>query len=85
MKLYEYIAARSYIFCFGSDFSEVRQVLEEIQTDGFFPHNDTQNFIKIFSEKYYDWKAGKNIKNTADINRYSTTKTAKQFAELMGA
>ena len=82
-KLFEYLATGKKIISFGPKSADVETILDKTKAGKHFDYSENieiQNFIYSLFE---DWKVGKSIQNSADINEFSRKELTRQLSGLL--
>lgn len=82
-KLFEYLATGKKIISFGPKDADVETILNKTNAGKHFDYADTTEIQSFIYSLYEDWKAGKSIQNSANINEFSRKELTRQLAELL--
>ena len=82
-KLFEYLATGKKIISFGPKSADVETILDKTKAGKHFDYTENigiQNFIYSLFE---DWKVGKSIQNSANINEFSRKELTRILSGLL--
>lgn len=82
-KLYEYLATGKKIISFGPKDADVETILNKTNAGKHFDYSDNVEIQNFIYSLYEDWKSGKSIQNSANINEFSRKELTRQLAELL--
>ncbi|WP_312764560.1 glycosyl transferase family 1 [Epilithonimonas sp.] len=82
-KLFEYLATGKQIISFGPKDADVETILNKTKAGKHFDYSENLEIQKFIFSLYQDWKAGKSINNSADINEFSRKELTKKLAKLL--
>ena len=82
-KLFEYLATGKQIISFGPKDADVETILNKTKAGKHFDYSESAEISDFILSLYKDWKSGKTIQNSANINEFSRKELAKQLANLL--
>ncbi|WP_333851873.1 glycosyl transferase family 1 [Epilithonimonas sp.] len=82
-KLFEYLATGKKIISFGPKDADVEKILDKTNAGKHFDYANNVEIQNFIYSLYEDWKAGKSIQNSANINEFSRKELTRQLAELL--
>jgi glycosyltransferase involved in cell wall biosynthesis len=82
-KLFEYLATGKKIISFGPKDADVETILDKTNAGKHFDYSENIKIQSFIYSLYEDWKAGKSIQNSANINEFSRKELTRQLAELL--
>ncbi|GGG51272.1 glycosyl transferase family 1 [Epilithonimonas arachidiradicis] len=82
-KLFEYLATGKKIISFGPKDADVETILNKTKAGKHFDYSANGEIQDFIYSLYKDWKSGKSIRNSANINEFSRKELTKQLAELL--
>ena len=82
-KLFEYLATGKPILSFGPKDADVEKILNKTKAGKHFDYSENEEISDFILSLYKDWKSGKTIQNSANINEFSRKELAKQLANLL--
>ena len=82
-KLFEYLATGKQIISFGPKDADVETILTRTKAGKHFDYSDNEPIQKFIFSLYQDWKSGKSIQNSANINEFSRRELSRQLSELL--
>lgn len=82
-KLFEYLATGKQIISFGPKDADVETILIKTKAGKHFDYSDNLEIQSFIFSLYEDWKSGKSIQNSANINEFSRKELTKKLAELL--
>ena len=82
-KLFEYLATGKKIISFGPKDADVETILDKTKAGKHFDYVENMEIQAYIFSLYEDWKSGKSIVNSADINEFSRKELTKKLAELL--
>ena len=81
-KIFEYLATGNQIISFGPKNSDVKKNLSETKAGEHFTYDDFSLVKDFILSKYMDWKTGKVISNTKNIEQFSRKNLTKKIRLL---
>ncbi len=82
-KLFEYLATGKQIISFGPKDADVETILIKTKAGKHFDYAENVEIQEFIFSLYEDWKSGKSIQNSANINEFSRKELTKKLAELL--
>jgi len=82
-KLFEYLATGKKIISFGPKSADVETILDKTKAGKHFDYSENIEIRNFIYSLYEDWKTGKSIHNSADINEFSRKELARQLSGLI--
>jgi len=82
-KLFEYLSTGKQIISFGPQGADVATILEKTQAGKHFDYTASGEIEAFILSLYMDWKSGKSIVNSANINEFSRKELTKRLASLL--
>lgn len=82
-KLFEYLATGRQIISFGPKDADVETILNKTKAGKHFDYSENLEIQEFIFSLYEDWKSGKSIQNSANINEFSRRELTKKLAELL--
>ena len=82
-KLFEYLATGKPILSFGPKDADVEKILNKTKAGKHFDYSENEEISDFILSLYKDWKSGKTIHNSANINQFCRKELAKQLANLL--
>ncbi|MFC4162578.1 glycosyl transferase family 1 [Epilithonimonas zeae] len=82
-KLFEYLATGKKIISFGPKDADVETILDKTNAGKHFDYSENMEIQDFIYSLYEDWKSGKSIQNSANINEFSRKELTRQLAELL--
>lgn len=82
-KLFEYLATGKKIISFGPKDADVKTILDKTKAGKHFDYDDNLEIQEFIFSLYEEWKSGKAIGNSANINEFSRRELTKKLAELL--
>jgi len=79
-KLFEYLATGKKIISFGPKDADVETILTKTNAGKHFDYSESLEIQSFIFSLYEDWKSGKSIQNSADINEFSRRELTKKLA-----
>ena len=82
-KLFEYLATGKQIISFGPKDADVETILDKTKAGKHFDYSDNVEILDFILSLYQDWKSGKSIQNSANINEFSRKELTQKLAQLL--
>ena len=82
-KLFEYLATGKPILSFGPEDADVEKILNKTKAGKHFDYSENEEISDFILSLYKDWKSGKSIQNSANINEFSRKELTQKLAELL--
>ncbi len=82
-KLFEYLSTGKQIISFGPHGADVATILEKTKAGKHFDYTASGEIEAFILSLYRDWKSGKSIVNSANINEFSRKELTKRLASLL--
>ncbi len=82
-KLFEYLSTGKQIISFGPQGADVATILEKTKAGKHFDYTASGEIEAFILSLYRDWKSGKSIVNSANINEFSRKELTKRLASLL--
>ena len=82
-KLFEYLSTGKQIISFGPQGADVATILEKTKAGKHFDYTASGEIEAFILSLYMDWKSGKSIVNSANINEFSRKELTKRLASLL--
>ncbi len=82
-KLFEYLATGKQIISFGPKDADVETILNKTKAGKHFDYSESAEISDFILSLYKDWKSGKSIQNSANINEFSRKELTQKLAELL--
>lgn len=82
-KLFEYLATGKQIISFGPKDADVETILNKTKAGKHFDYSESGEISDFILSLYKDWKSGKSIQNSANINEFSRKELTQKLAELL--
>ena len=82
-KLFEYLATGKPILSFGPKDADVEKILNKTKAGKHFDYSENEEISDFILSLYKDWKSGKSIQNSANINEFSRKELTQKLAELL--
>ena len=82
-KLFEYLATGKKIISFGPKDADVETILNKTNAGEHFDYSQTDKIKDYIFGLFLDWKNGKSIINSADINEFSRKELTKKLSEII--
>ena len=82
-KLFEYLATGKQIISFGPKDADVEKILNKTKAGKHFDYSENEEISDFILSLYKDWKSGKSIQNSANINEFSRKELTQKLAELL--
>ncbi len=82
-KLFEYLATGKQIISFGPTDADVETILNKTKSGKHFDYTEIAPISDFIFLLYKDWKSGKSIENSANINEFSRKELTRQLAGLL--
>ncbi|WP_312421003.1 glycosyl transferase family 1 [Epilithonimonas sp.] len=82
-KLFEYLATGKKIISFGPKGADVETILKKTNAGEHFDYSQTDKIKDYIFKLFLDWKSGKSILNTANINEFSRKELTKKLSEII--
>jgi len=82
-KLFEYLATGKKIISFGPQSADVETILNKTKAGKHFDYSENIEIQNFIYSLYEDWKVGKSIQNSADINEFSRKELTRQLSGLI--
>lgn len=79
-KLFEYLATGKKIISFGPKEADVETILNKTKAGKHFDYVENMEIQEFIFSLYEDWKIGKSIQNSADINEFSRRELTRELA-----
>lgn len=85
LKLFEYLAAKRPILAIGNPQQDAGKVLRETQAGHIFSYDDMNGIRSAIEDWYYQYKKGVLNINSKNIDGYSRSNLASQYAALLSS
>ena len=82
-KLFEYLATGKQIISFGPKDADVETILDKTKAGKHFDYSENLEISDFILSLYKDWKSGKSIHNSANINEFSRKELTQKLAHLL--
>jgi len=82
-KLFEYLATGKQIISFGPKDADVETILDKTKSGKHFDYSEIGEISDFILSLYKDWKSGKPIQNSANINEFSRKELTRQLSGLI--
>ncbi len=82
-KIFEYIAARTFILGYGPEDGDAATYIRESKSGVMIDYGNREEIQKILDEKYNLWLVNSFKKNVGDIEQFSVHKQAEKILELI--
>ena len=82
-KLFEYLATGKQIISFGPKDADVETILKRTKAGKHFDYSESLKIENFIYSLYEDWKSGKSLQNSANINEFSRRELSRQLSELL--
>jgi len=82
-KLFEYLSTGKQIISFGPHGADVATILEKTKAGKHFDYTASGEIEAFILSLYRDWKSGKSIVKSANINEFSRKELTKRLASLL--
>ncbi|MBN9338047.1 MAG: glycosyl transferase family 1 [Chryseobacterium sp.] len=82
-KLFEYLATGKKIISFGPKDADVETILHKTNAGKHFDYSEVVGIKDYILSLYEDWKSGKSIENSADINEFSRRELTYKLSEIL--
>lgn len=82
-KLFEYLATGKQIISFGPKDADVETILAKTKAGKHFDYSENVEIQDFIFSLYEDWKDGKSIQNSANINEFSRRELTKKLASKL--
>lgn len=78
-KLFEYLATGKKIISFGPKDADVETILDKTKAGKHFDYSESLEIETFIFSLYEDWKSGRSITNSANINEFSRRELTKEL------
>ncbi|WDF46322.1 hypothetical protein PQ459_15610 [Chryseobacterium sp. KACC 21268] len=78
-KLFEYLATGKKIISFGPKDADVETILDKTKAGKHFDYSEILEIETFVFSLYEDWKSGRSITNSANINEFSRRELTKEL------
>lgn len=78
-KLFEYLATGKKIISFGPKDADVETILNKTKAGKHFDYSESLEIQSFIFSLFEEWKIGKSIQNSADINDFSRRELTKEL------
>lgn len=78
-KLFEYLATGKKIISFGPKDADVETILDKTKAGKHFDYSESLEIETFIFSLYEDWKSGRSIGNSANINEFSRRELTKEL------
>lgn len=79
-KLFEYLATGKKIISFGPKDADVERILNKTKAGKHFDYCENTEIQEFIFSLYEEWKSGRSIRNSANINEFSRRELTKELA-----